>query len=249
MQSYLTLPLYEGNIEGAIPEIYVYLPQQRTDTLSKAVIISGGGGFNHVNLEHEGHQFAQWLSSIGIAGIVLNYRLPNGQKDMTEVDCRQAVRLVRKYADEWNIDKSNIGAAGFSIGGHAVAMLSVCPEEDSMLNFTILFYSVVSMKDELTHLPSRDKLLGEEPREEDIMFYSPLGFVSDKSAKCLILASDDDKVVSPLNSVKFYKALKKNNVRAGLCIYPSGGHGWGMKEDFLYHDEMLSIVKKWISSF
>lgn len=247
MKSYLTVPLYEDNIEGFAPEMYVYLAKQRYGKQSKAVVISGGGGFNHVNLEHEGHQFAQWLSSIGVAGIVLNYRLPNGRKDVTESDCRQAVRLVRKYADEWSIDKSNIGAAGFSIGGHAVALLSVCPEIDSMLNFTMLFYSVVSMKDELTHLPSRTRLLGEDPRDEDIMFYSPLSFVSENTSRCLIMASDDDSVVSSLNSIKYYEELKKNNIPSALCIFPSGGHGWGMKEDFPYHEEMLSIVKKWIN--
>ncbi len=246
MYTYITLPLYDKQKESeVVPEIYVHLPKG-VEQPTKAIVICGGGGFNQVNLDHEGHQFAQWLNSIGVAGIVLNYRLPHGDKSITEKDLRQAVRIVREKAAEWNIDSSNIGAAGFSIGGHAVTLLAVREEKESKLDFTMLFYSVVSMTEALTHKPCREKLLGKNPAQEDLDYYSSEKHVSSTTPKCMIMACNDDAIVSPLNGVAYYTKLKEHNVSASLYIFPTGGHAWGMKEDFLYHNEMLSLVETWL---
>lgn len=247
MNNLLTLSLYDkaGDRE-ATPEIYVYLPPKPA-VRTKAVVICGGGGYNQVNLEHEGRQFAQWLNSINVAGIVLNYRLPHGNKALPEKDLRQAVKMVRAHASEWNIDPQQIGAAGFSIGGHAVSRVAVKLEEASKLNFTMLFYSVVSMSDQLTHKPSRERLLGTSPSQEELKDYSSELHVSASTPPSLIMASDDDQVVSSLNAVTYYEKLKAHNIPASLHIFPSGGHAWGMKEDFLYHQELLMLISKWIS--
>lgn len=244
MSDYIKVPLYE-DIEGRMAEMYVYLCNN-VHHLSKAIIILGGGGFNQVNLDHEGHQFAQWLNRIGVVGIVLNYRLPNGDKEVTEMDLREAVKTVRAKANEWNIDRANIGAAGFSIGGHAVSLVAVRGKKDSKLDFTMLFYPVTDMSDKLTHIPSRNKLLGNNPNEVEIDYYSSNKLISESTPKSLIMACDDDKVVSPLNSVLYYEGLKKFNVPSSLCIFPFGGHGWGMREDFPFHKEMLSIIETWL---
>lgn len=246
MNTYITIPLYNDlTTTDNIPELYVHLPQHIQQP-SKAVVICGGGGFNQVNLEHEGHQFAEWLNSKGVAGIVLKYRLPGGNKTITEMDMRQAVKVVRERATEWNIDNRGIGAAGFSIGGHAISLVAVKEEEESKLDFTMFFYSVVSMSDELTHKPSREKLLGKSPTKEEIENYSSENFISASTPKALIMASDDDSVVSPLNGVVYYQKLKEYNIPASLYIFPTGGHSWGMKRDFTYHKEMLDLIEAWL---
>lgn len=247
MNTNLTLPLYERvDASEVAPEIYVYLPQKQS-TPTKAVVICGGGGYNQVNIEHEGRQFAQWLNSINVAGIVLNYRLPQGDRTKPEADLRQAVKIVRSHASQWNIDQQQIGAAGFSIGGHAVSLLAVKEEAESKLNFTMLFYGVVSMTDQLTHKPSRERLLGVSPTLDVLNCYSSENSISASTPPCLFMASDDDQVVSPLNGVIYYEKLKAHHVPASLHVFPCGGHGWGMKEDFLYHQEMLTIIDKWLN--
>lgn len=49
--------------------------------------------------------------------------------------------------------------------------------------------------------------------------------------------------------MNYYLALNKNGVPAVLHIYPSGGHGWGIREGFLYKDEMLNELTSWLRSF
>ena len=63
-----------------------------------------------------------------------------------------------------------------------------------------------------------------------------------------MLLSDDDKTVPSQNSVNYYLALKKNGVKATMHIYPSGGHGWGCRENFKYHKEMIADLSAWLET-
>ena len=64
-----------------------------------------------------------------------------------------------------------------------------------------------------------------------------------------IALSDDDQAVLPANGVSYYQACYKQDVPASLHVYPSGGHGWGMRSSFKYHIEMLLELKAWLQSF
>ncbi|KAA6319347.1 Acetylxylan esterase [termite gut metagenome] len=46
--------------------------------------------------------------------------------------------------------------------------------------------------------------------------------------------------------ILYYQALKRNNNSATLYIFPTGGHGWGMKNTFQYKREMLTLLKSWL---
>jgi hypothetical protein len=56
------------------PSLTVYLPPKETAT-GAAVIICPGGAHRFLAIDHEGHDVARWLNSIGVAGLVLKYRL------------------------------------------------------------------------------------------------------------------------------------------------------------------------------
>lgn len=64
-----------------------------------------------------------------------------------------------------------------------------------------------------------------------------------------LFIGDDDKVVPPANGVNYYLALNKKGVPSVLHIYPTGGHGWGIREDFLYKSEMQNELTSWLRSF
>lgn len=102
--------------------ITVQLPVQ-TKALDAAVIICPGGGYVVEAASHEGYQFADWLNEMGVAAIVLKYRLPNGHPDIPLADAKQAIRIVRAHAQEWHIDPNKIAIAGFSAGGHLASTL------------------------------------------------------------------------------------------------------------------------------
>ncbi|MDL2214861.1 alpha/beta hydrolase [Dysgonomonas sp. OttesenSCG-928-M03] len=240
----------DGRISDvSVPEMIVYLPDEAVNK-KMAVIICPGGGYARLAMDHEGHQFAKWLRTQGITGIILKYRMPNKHKTVPLEDFQQAMRYVRSKAVEWNIVREDmqtkIGVAGFSAGGHLASTASTHYASDELRpDFSILFYPVITMGN-YTHEGSRNNLLGENPSANDVLFYSNETRVDNQTPPAILLLSDDDKAVPSRNSVMYYNALKEKNVPATMYIFPEGGHGWGMRSEFKYHNEMLMLLKMWL---
>lgn len=236
----------DGRISNVtVPELTIYLPDSSVNR-GIAVIICPGGGYARLTIDHEGHDFAKWLQSQGIAGIVLKYRLPNKIKQVPLEDFHKAISYVRSKAPLWKISNDKIGVAGFSAGGHLAATASThFFSKELRPDFSILFYPVITMGD-YTHEGSRNNLLGDTPTASEIMYYSNEKQVNEFTPPAILLLSDDDTAVSPKNSVTYYSALKENKIPVTMYIFPSGGHGWGMRNNFEYHQEMLSLLGSWL---
>ena len=110
-----------------IPGMDIYLPTKRFAT-GQAVIICPGGGYWVLAYDLEGIDIAKYLNSIGVAGIVLKYRLPTYGNCIEPhkaplMDAQRAMRMVRYNASRWNIDPNMIVIMGFSAGGHLASTL------------------------------------------------------------------------------------------------------------------------------
>lgn len=227
-------------------ELWVFLPEPSIAT-GQAVLICPGGGYWGLAFEHEGIKPAKWLNEQGIAGIVLKYRMPNGNPAIPESDVFQAVKLVKGKARDWNIDPLKLGIMGSSAGGHLASLASThfrSPEERPA--FSILVYPVISMG-RTGHRGSMENLLGKNPDNRAVETYSNELHVSPQAPPAFIVFSDDDPVVDPRNGTLYYDALKVNGVPAELHIYPTGGHGWGMSDTFEYIDEYKTSLSRWLS--
>jgi len=227
------------------PDMTVYLPT-KTNNKKIGVIICPGGGYTRLASQHEGHEFARILNSEGYAAFVLKYRLPNKHKQVPLEDFHQAIRLVRAKANEYGIEK--VGVAGFSAGGHLASTASTHFTTDTRPDFSILFYAVITMEEDYTHSGSKNNLLGDKPSLSDVYVYSNEKQVNANTPPAILLLSDDDKTVPSQNSIEYYEELKKNNIPATMYIFPSGGHGWGMRTNFLYHNEMKSLLFSWLKT-
>ncbi|MDE5635698.1 MAG: prolyl oligopeptidase family serine peptidase, partial [Muribaculaceae bacterium] len=62
----------------------------------------------------------------------------------------------------------------------------------------------------------------------------------------MFLLSSDDKTVPVENSLRFYAAMIDNDIEAEMHIYPVGGHGWGMRENFTHHRAMTDTMFDWL---
>ncbi len=227
-----------------IPDITVYLPAKRYAT-GQAVVICPGGGYVRLAYDLEGLDIAKWLNSKGIAAIVLKYRLPISDNNIVGyksplLDVKRAIRMVRYYASEWNIDKNKIGVMGFSAGGHLASTLgthfdygdsNASNEIDKMSSrpdFMVLGYPVITFTKPFMHRGSRDALLGENPDSSLINFYSNELQVKEGTPPTFIVHADDDGTVPVENSLVFYEALRQKKIPVEMHIYPEGGHGFGL---------------------
>lgn len=227
------------------PSIRVYLPEESVKN-GGAVLVVPGGGYRVLSNTHEGHNWAEHLTKKGYATIVLSYRMPMGHKEVPMSDATEAMRLIRENAEAWGIDKQRVGIMGSSAGGHLASTIVTHNDEATRPNYQILFYPVISMDKEITHMDSHNCFVGENATKEEEEAYSNQLHVTEQTPPALLLLSDDDFLVSPRNATEYYIALKKAGVKATMHIYPTGGHGWGCGEWFKYRDDMLKALDNWM---
>lgn len=230
------------------PSLRVFLPAPELAT-GRAVVACPGGGYSGLAVNHEGYDWAPYFNKQGIALIVLKYRMPKGDRTLPISDAEAAMKMIRDSADVWNLNPNDIGIMGSSAGGHLASTIATHAPEALRPNFQILFYPVITMDKSFTHMGSHDNLLGKDASADLEKEFSNEKQVTKETPRAFIVYSDDDKVVPPANGVNYYLALNKKGVPSVLHIYPTGGHGWGIREDFLYKSEMQNELTSWLRSF
>ncbi len=209
---------------------------------SMAVIALPGGAYIRLAIHHEGLDMAPWFNSQGITYAVLKYRMPNGKIEVPLSDALRAIELMREHAAEWNVNPRQVGIMGSSAGGNLAAMASTHFTSDANRpDFQILFYPFVGMNKFMART-----MLGEDASEQRMDEYNVLKHVSAQTPPAFILCSADDKTVPCSNSTDYFHALRKLGIKAAVHVYPSGGHGWGFKDDFPYKRQWMSEMEQWL---
>lgn len=228
-------PTGDGKTEKADVPITLHLPPAERAT-GAAVVICPGGGYGGLVVGPEGHGIAAWLNRHGVAGIVLEYRLPRGRCEVPLLDAQRAIRTVRANAKQWGVDPKRVGIIGFSAGGHLASTAGThfdagdasaadpVSRQSCRPDFVLLVYPVVSMT-AIGHGGSRRNLLGPSPSPELIERFSNEKQVTDKTPPMFLTHALDDKVVPPANSKLLYDALQARKVPARYVELPRGGHG------------------------
>lgn len=242
------------------PTLTTYLlPKDKAN--GTAIIIFPGGGYRINAISHEGTDVAKKLNEWGITTFVVKYRIPDDatmqDKEIGPLqDAQRAIQMVRERAMEWNVNPQRIGIMGFSAGGHLASTAGTHFNTEVILNgnktnlrpnFMILGYPVISFQSDIAHMGSRENLIGKNPTEEKVNYYSNELQVTTDTPPTFLFHASDDQAVKSENSVRFYQALVKNNVAAELHIYQSGGHGFGMNNKTT-SDNWIDRLKNWMKS-
>ena len=220
---------------------YQYFRVKGDDIKRPCVIIYPGGGYFILASGHEGVDVAKFFNSIGVNAMVVKYRIPNDKAQVDKSiaplqDAQQAMLLARTNAADWGIDANKIGILGFSAGGHLAASLSSHYADikiDNPLNislrpnFQILIYPVITMND-FGHAGSKENLIGKNPTDAQVQYYSNELNVNDQTPPAFIVHAKNDDAVPVQNAYEYDKALKANKVASTLYLFEKGGHGFGM---------------------
>jgi acetyl esterase/lipase len=235
------------------------LPEKEKNT-GAAIVICPGGGYGIEAMDHEGYQYAEYLQSKGVAGIVLKYRLPYGHHEIPLIDAQYALRTVRYNAAAWGIHPGKIGISGFSAGGHLASTAATHfdkgkSEADNPVekvscrpDFAVLVYPVITFNELWGHMGSRENLMGKNHDLKLIRYYSNELQVTSETPPTFLILADDDKGVPPRNSIEFYTALKEKGVSAELHIFREGGHGFGMNKTGKPHDQWPQMLIDWMKA-
>jgi acetyl esterase/lipase len=236
-------PGAKGDEDGDKPSLTICLPPKEKAT-GTAVVICPGGGYGHLAMDHEGHQIARWLNSLGVAGFILKYRHRNSGAGYGHPaplnDAQHAVSTVRSRAKEWNVNPDRIGILGFSAGGHLASTAGTHfhtgkPDAKDPIDrvscrpdFMVLIYPVISMIEWCAHSGSRRNLLGNNPDEKLVENLSNERQVTSETPPTFLIHTYEDKGVPAENSIYFYLALRKAKVPAEMHLYQKGPHGFGL---------------------
>ena len=236
-------PNGDDTFEVSEAKITVHLPKKSGGS---AIVICPGGGYGGLVTGAEGHGIANWLNTHGIAGIVLEYRLPAGRSFVPLLDAQRAIRIVRARATEWQINPAEVGIMGFSAGGHLASTAATHfdagnPEAANPLDrpssrpdFAVLVYPVVTMG-EKTHGGSRTNLLGPNPSQELMDLFSNEKQVTEKSPPMFLAHAVDDTAVPSTNSKALFDALQAAKIPSKYLELPSGGHGLNGYQGPMWH--------------
>ncbi len=211
------------------PSLTVFLPPKEKAT-GAAVIVCPGGGFRELVFKGEGIAPAQFLTNLGVAALVLKYRLPRETNSPYSLprhaleDGQRAMRLVRSHAKEWGIDAKRIGILGFSAGGEVASLVTYSPGEGD-----------AKATDPIEQLSA-------SPNFQIMIYPGPLGIpetIPANAPPSFWLAANDDQ--QPARTIAEmlpkYRAAK---VPIEVHLFAKGGHGFNMGDR-----SKLATVKGW----
>ena len=211
------------------PSITVFLPPKEKAT-GAAVVICPGGGHRELVFNAEGVEPAAYLNSLGVAAIVLKYRLGREENSPYSVDkhpredAYRAMRLVRSRAKEWNIDPNRVGMLGFSAGGEVVGMVAFTPGEGNP--------KAPDLVDQQNGKPNFVMLVYPGPLSV------PPTVPADAPPAFLLAANDDFCCSGP--TVSLLQKYREAKVPIEAHIFTQGGHGFNMG-----NRSALNSVKTW----
>jgi acetyl esterase/lipase len=248
-----------GNEAKDQPRVIVYRATREDSAATPAIVICPGGGYGHLALDHEGHQIAAWLNSIGVTGVILEYRhRGKGYGHPAPLqDVQRALRLVRHHASDWHVEPSKVGVIGFSAGGHLASSVSVhydggdatatdaIERQPCRPDFSVLCYAVLGFGQPFTHKGSQRNLLGKQPTAELVAKMSSDRQVTAKTPPAFLWHTTADGVVPPENSIAYYLALRKHKVPCEMHLFEKGRHGIGLGKGYAA-EKWPELCQRWL---
>ena len=236
------------------PTMTLYSP--KGNNTGAAVAVFPGGGYQILAIDLEGTEVCDWLTSKGIACVLLKYRVPYSgphwddrckchlppKAPMALQDAQRTVGLVRFHAAEFHIDPHKVGVLGFSAGGHLSAAIST--------HFDKRSYPPVDAADKESCRPDfavsiyPGHLWIDEKKSE----LNPDVPVTSRTPPTFLLQAEDDPVDNVNHSLVYYMALKNAGVPVEMHLYAQGGHAFGLRPTKFPITRWPRLVETWLRS-
>jgi acetyl esterase/lipase len=253
-----TAPASVGAADKNIPTLTVFVPEKANGT---AIVVCPGGGYGGLAVGHEGKEVAAWLNKRGVVAFMLKYRIvqkdrPGPLQPAPMLDVQRAVRYVRAHAKDYGIDPKRVGVWGFSAGGHVASTAAThfdsgktdgdeIDKQSCRPDFAILAYPVITME-MATHGGSRKNLIGNNPDDKLIEFYSNEKHVTKDTPPTFLFHTEEDNAVPIANSRMFAEACEKHGVPVKLLTYEKGKHGVGLAPSDPILSHWPEELEKWL---
>ena len=224
------------------PTITFY-PAPEDNNSGATIIVNPGGGFRVLAYDLEGTEVCERFNTYGINCVLLKYRVPR-RKDLPKhvpplQDLQRAIAYTRAHATEWNIDENKIGVMGFSAGALTAAI--------ACNSFNELTYPAVDKIDETNIRPDFSMLIYPAYLDGENFSVAPqLNVSKETSPTFLVQTQDDHKLLN--SSIFYYYALKEARVSVAMHLYPTGYHGYGVRDTGHLVNEWPERAISWLKA-
>ncbi|HBG40570.1 MAG TPA: xylanase [Porphyromonadaceae bacterium] len=218
-----------------------FYPAPSDNNTGATIIVNPGGGYHILAYNLEGSEICKRFNSHGINCVLVKYRVPRREgKEKHEAplqDLQRAIAYTRSHATEWKIDPGRIGVMGFSAGAHLAAVASN--------HYSQATYPKVDRYDETSLRPDFCILIYPAYLDGPNFSIAPELKVTENTPPTILVQTQDDHRL--LNSSLFYYyALKEAGVPVAMHLYPSGGHGYGLRNTGDLVNEWPYRVLNWL---
>lgn len=237
------------------PTMTFYPPKGKNTGV--AIIVFPGGGFMGLAIDLEGTEVCDWLTSKGIACVLLKYRVPRSEDYWDEKlhrhvepkvlaafqDAQRTISVVRSRAAEWSIDAHKIGVLGFSAGGYLAAKTAT--------DFKQRSYEPVDASDRQSCRPDFSvpiypgHLWKARGNSAELRLNSRI-HVTRETPPTFLLQAEDDHVDNVNQVLTYYIALKDADVPVEMHLYAQGGHAFGLRPTSSPITRWPELVEKWL---
>lgn len=234
-------PIQTDNTSGNVtrltdvtnPALIIFEPKASVRN-NTAIIVCPGGGYNILAIDKEGYEVAEWLNSLGYTAFVLQYRVPQKQKEAL-YDTQRAIRLVRTKASLWGVEK--IGVIGFSAGGSLGARAATRFTEDT--------YPKSDQVDETSSRPDFGLLIYPAYLDKgDQRTLTPELTINENTPPIFIFGTADDTHGN--SGLVMAGALRDHNIPVELHLLPEGGHGYGLRPGNIAAETWPGLAERWM---
>ncbi len=212
-----------GNVGDPTVTFHPADPSINTGT---TVLVCPGGGYHILALDLEGTEVCDWLATLGVNSALLKYRVPRREgRDKHAApleDAQRAMSIIRSQSKELAIASDRIGVLGFSAGGHLATML--CTSGDKRSYESIDEIDKVSCRPNFGLLIYPGYLIDDKQRDK----LSPEIAITSAMPPVFLTMAEDDPIDSE-NALRLAIALKQAKVPFSLHVFPTGGHGYGLR--------------------
>lgn len=209
--------------QGARQRLDVYSPH---DARNRPVVIFWYGGSWTKGSKAHYRFVGAALAERGFVAVLPDYRLyPSVTFPAFCKDGAHAVAWVQEHAQEFGGDPHRIVLMGHSSGAHMAAFLAY--------NHAFLaaagadpksIVGMVGLSGPYVLIADTAELRATFPAPYTEADWQPIAFVDAQAPPTLLLHGQNDKVVTPQDSVQLRDTLLRSHVRAELHLYPHRGH-------------------------
>lgn len=238
---------YKAIAEGDSLTLHVFEDRKlKTASVKPAIVFFFGGGWSY-GTPLQFYRECSYYASKGYVAIAVDYRI-NFLHHTTPFhsfdDAKDAIRWIKKHAQELHVDSTRIVAAGASAGGQLAAALGTVSNisegdtESYIPDLLLLYYPVID---------NSPQGYGPKLMKDNYQKISPLHNINSKTPPTLLLVGTKDQYV-PVETCEAYKAkMDSLGIDCELHLFEDLGHPL-----FLYREPLTSVfyeIRKYTDAF